>query len=409
MSKLKIVHLNTSGVGGAAIACHRLHDLMLQQGIQSNVIHLYDNCRRKSGCHSIGYSGMRRYTNRLLYTFAQYDLKPEAYVFNEMAPLACGVAHHPLVQEADVIYLHWVQGGFLSKSDFEEIASLGKPVFCFTHDMWWITGACHYVFDCEAYKTGCKQCPLHKRFSFLTRKQAAWKRSYYAKYRNVHLISPSVWLKSCADVSFVVDPERCHVISNVVPDAIFHLIDKQFAKKELGLPLDKIIISFGTADNHNVVKGFTYLQQALNQIKDSRILLCVYGSDYDEELASKIHHPIHFLGRLNDPHQVALANAAADLFVSPTLAESFGLTLLENIKCGTPVISTRTTAVPEIVKEGQTGYLVPPKDAKAIADAIVAFMNKPWHITHDCDEFFSDQFIIAQHLSLIEQVQNQNL
>lgn len=400
MNKIKVVHINTSGIGGAAIACHRLHHLMLDNGISSNVIHLYTNHKHETEFYSIGYKAVRRYTNHLMYDITQRDLKPEAYVFSEMAPMASGIANHPLVHEADVIYLHWVLGGFFSKSDFEELAKLGKPVFCFTHDMWWITGGCHYAFDCSGYKVGCTKCPLHKHFSCLTKNQAEWKRQFYAKYLNVRLIAPSDWLRRCADESSVIDKGRCDFIPNVVPDSIFKYRDKMTAREQLGIPQDKIIISFGTADNSNWVKGFVYLQEALNSIAKGRILLCVYGSDYDDELASKLNHPIKFLGRL-DPEMVAMANAAADLFVSPTLSESFGLTLLENIKCGTPVISTNVTAVPEIVKDKISGYLVEPKNSMQIVKAILSFIEDPMRIDGTCDEMFSDTSIISRHIEVI--------
>ena len=154
-------------------------------------------------------------------------------------------------------------GGFLSKSDFEEIAKLGKPVFCFTHDMWWITGGYHHAFDCEGYKSGCKVCPMHKHFSCLTRKQANWKRGFYAKFPNVRLITPSDWLRKCADESAVIDQGRCNFIPNVVPDSIFKYTDKMDARRQLGIPEDKVVIAFGVADN-SVVKGFVYLKEALN-------------------------------------------------------------------------------------------------------------------------------------------------
>ncbi len=400
MNNIKVLHINTSGVGGAAIACHRLHYLMLANGFSSKVIHLYNNFKHETEFCSLGYKTIRRFTNRLMYEITQRDLEPEAYVFSEMAPIASGIANHPLVYDADVIYLHWVLGGFFSKADFEDLAKLGKPVFCFTHDMWWITGGCHYVFDCAGYKFGCNKCPMHKQFSCFTKKQSEWKRKFYAKYPNVRLISPSDWLRRCADESSVIDKGRCDFIPNVVPDSIFKYMDKMTAREQLGIPKDKIVISFGTADNSNVVKGFIYLQEALNSIAKGRILLCVYGSDYDAELASKMNHPIKFLGRLNQ-EKVAIANAAADLYVSPTLSESFGLTLLENIKCGTPVISTNVTAVPEIVKDKVSGYLVEPKNSMQIFKAILSFIEDPMRIDGTCDEMFSDKSIICRHIEVM--------
>lgn len=401
MQHIKVLHINTSGVGGAAIACHRLHRLMLSAGLHSKVLHLYNNIPKDENFSFIGYSAFRRFTNHALYDIVHRDLKPEAYVFNEPAPISSGIANHPLLAEADVIYLHWVLGGFFSKKDFEEVAQLGKPIFCFTHDMWWITGGCHYVFDCNGYKTGCKTCHLHKHFPWWTRSQATWKKEFYSQHPNIRFISPSDWLRKCTDAAYAVGTDRCDFIPNIVPDSIFHYIDKKVAREHFDLPQNKTIVSFGTADNKNWVKGINYLVEALNSINNPQLMLCVYGSDGDKELERQIKHPIRFLGRLC-AEEVAFASAAADVFVSPTIAESFGQTLLENIKCGTPVISTRTTAVPEIVKDGINGFLVEPRNSKQLLCAILNFISNPLKLDGSFNEIFSEQSIIARHIEVIK-------
>jgi glycosyltransferase involved in cell wall biosynthesis len=61
---------------------------------------------------------------------------------------------------------------------------------------------------------------------------------------------------------------------------------------------------------------------------------------------------------------------AFDLFVLPSRREGFGLVLLEAMAASTPVVATRTSAIPEVVEDGQTGTLVPVEDASAMATAI---------------------------------------
>ena len=59
---------------------------------------------------------------------------------------SCRIHNLPLVQEADIIYIHWINGGFLTVKEIESILKLGKPTFIFLHDMWLLTGGCHYAF-----------------------------------------------------------------------------------------------------------------------------------------------------------------------------------------------------------------------------------------------------------------------
>ncbi len=67
--------------------------------------------------------------------------------------------------------------------------------------------------------------------------------------------------------------------------------------------------------------------------------------------------------------------AALDLYVAPQRHEGFGLTPLEAMACGVPVVATRVGAFEELVRDGATGVLVPPGNADAIADAVGAILD----------------------------------
>lgn len=69
--------------------------------------------------------------------------------------------------------------------------------------------------------------------------------------------------------------------------------------------------------------------------------------------------------------------AAADIFVLPSLAEPFGLVLLEAMALGRPVIATRAGGPLEIVVDGETGFLVPPSSPEALADAVKRLIADP--------------------------------
>jgi alpha-maltose-1-phosphate synthase len=68
---------------------------------------------------------------------------------------------------------------------------------------------------------------------------------------------------------------------------------------------------------------------------------------------------------------VAALLASADAFVMPTLADSFGLVLLEAMACGLPVIASAHSAAPDVVEDGRTGFVVPAGDSSAIAERLV--------------------------------------
>jgi len=68
---------------------------------------------------------------------------------------------------------------------------------------------------------------------------------------------------------------------------------------------------------------------------------------------------------------------AADIYVHPSLWEGFGLVLLEAMTAGKPVIASHASAIPEIVTDNETGWLVPPRNSEALADAIARLLKNP--------------------------------
>jgi glycosyltransferase involved in cell wall biosynthesis len=69
--------------------------------------------------------------------------------------------------------------------------------------------------------------------------------------------------------------------------------------------------------------------------------------------------------------------AAMDVFVLPSLNEGMGRVLLEAGAAGTPAVAASVGGVPDIIRNGETGILVPPRDARAIAEAVCSLARDP--------------------------------
>ena len=95
---------------------------------------------------------------------------------------------------------------------------------------------------------------------------------------------------------------------------------------------------------------------------------------FEEEFPPALHRHVMFAGSL--PHDdVTRHLQEADLFVAPSLYESFGLVFLEAMRWGTPVVGTSAGGIPEIVESGRSGVLVPPEDERPLASAIVDLLK----------------------------------
>jgi glycosyltransferase involved in cell wall biosynthesis len=119
-------------------------------------------------------------------------------------------------------------------------------------------------------------------------------------------------------------------------------------------------------------KGVRYGLQAFQQIAEvfpqAHLVIAGKGPLQDElEQQTTLGERVHFLGWRDD---VPTLLAALDVLIAPSLWEGFGLVLLEAMAQQTPIIGSAVSAIPEVVKHGETGLLVPPRDVDALAEAL---------------------------------------
>ena len=88
----------------------------------------------------------------------------------------------------------------------------------------------------------------------------------------------------------------------------------------------------------------------------------------------KIRKAVVFTGYVDD-ELLPEFYASCDVFCYPSLFEGFGLTPAEAQAAGKPVVAFKTCALPEVVQDGVTGLLVPPRDSSSLAKAIVRLLR----------------------------------
>jgi L-malate glycosyltransferase len=115
---------------------------------------------------------------------------------------------------------------------------------------------------------------------------------------------------------------------------------------------------------------------------------------------------VFFLGKID---AVAPLLAGADLFLLPSSSESFGLSALEALASGVPVIGTRTGGIPEVVRDGETGVLCAVGDVDGMSDAAVSLLTDRdrWHAMStlaaaDARERFSLDAIVGEYEAFYE-------
>jgi glycosyltransferase involved in cell wall biosynthesis len=183
-----------------------------------------------------------------------------------------------------------------------------------------------------------------------------------------------------------VSATRIHDIPNAVDLKKFRPISAEEKLRlcaKLQLPRDKTLVIY--AGRLSRAKGLPMLIEAWPTMIERHPELCllVVGSgrisfdnceDYVKEFA-RAHHLENHVRFFDETSSVHEYLQAADLFIFPTEYEGFSLALVEALGCGLPVAVTAVGAAPDLIQEGQNGFLFPPQDSAAMVTAVEAALT----------------------------------
>lgn len=179
-----------------------------------------------------------------------------------------------------------------------------------------------------------------------------------------------------------IRPNRIRIIYNGIETDLFHPNQKtrEQIRRELQVTDEQSVI--GTIGNLYPVKGHTYLVRAaaaVTQVFPESVFIIAGRGQLLEGLQTEarelgVEKHIRFLGFRED---VPALLQAMDIFVLPSLSEGLPLSALEAMASGKPVVATRVGGVPEVVVDGETGFLVAPEDADDLAEKLVCLLKAP--------------------------------
>lgn len=276
----------------------------------------------------------------------------------------------PGFQTFDLLHIQWVDGSTLGRNLLNFFSNETRPIVWTLRDMWPFTGGCHFSGDCRGYETGCIKCPLlSDEFSPpQPRSEATFKKEKIS--RNYTFVAISKHVARQASNSNILRGHRIEVIPNSVMLDQFKPINKNLARTSLGLPQDKFIIATGALNIAEPRKGSATLTALLDEYRDDRELhWSIFGKGV-EQLAGPIPSNCTFFGEVRDNLKLNQIYAAADLFVMPSLQESFGKVTIEAMASGTPVAAYSSTPAEEMITEDKTGWFAPHGDVKAFIEAV---------------------------------------
>jgi starch synthase len=181
-----------------------------------------------------------------------------------------------------------------------------------------------------------------------------------------------------------VGDQRVHVIHNGVDASEYAPDERTDALDRLGIDPDRPSVVFVGRITRQ--KGIIRLLEAAPWLaEDAQLVLCAAAPDtsaIEREVCARIDAltglrapgGVHWVRKVLPRPDLVQILSHASVFVCPSVYEPFGLVNLEAMACEAPVVATAVGGIPEIVVDGETGYLVPPDDSCALAERINAVL-----------------------------------
>ena len=365
----------TEQMGGAAVAASRLTAALNNHGVKARML-----VRDKQTDSLTVVPLPKSWLHRWHFLWERFVIFCHLH-FNRQhlfdVDLACSGTDITRLEEfrqADIIHLHWVNQGMLSLGGIRKILNSGKPVVWTMHDIWPATAICHLALDCQRYKTRCHHCRLLPSGGSDNDLAArVWRRKRdVLSNDNVYFVACSRWLEGEARQSALLANHKVTAIPNPIDQHVFRPIDRQTARRQLGLPTEGRLMLFVSQRVTNRYKGMDYLAQACRRMAQdhpqlaSQTGVVILGSHADE-VVDQLPLKAWPLGYVSDERRLAMVYSAADVFVLPSLSENLPNTIMEAMACGVPCVGFKVGGIPEEIDHTRNGYVAAYRDADDLA------------------------------------------
>lgn len=387
---MKVLLVNTYDIGGAANACFILHEGLLKKGVQSNVLLAHQQKRKRNSFlyknKQIKPSIKRKIKTKIIRLLKEFKLLKERPISEKKVFLKnrsyglewysfpdsnFDITESQLYKEAVIVNLHWVSNFVDYKSFFEKNT---KPVVWTLHDMNPFSGGEHYLevnLGIDELGFPIKRVKSEEETRF-DKENITIKMQALSNVANLTIVTPSEWLAEEARKSEVFKNKPVFCIPNGLDSEVFAPRDKNYSRDLLNISKDKQVILFVSDSIDKNRKGFVFLKKAFEQLANPNLVLCAIGEKNNNLEA--IENVLE-LGSIYDERLMSVAYSAADVFVIPSLMDNLPNTVLESLMCGTPVIGFPVGGIPDMIQDGENGFITEAISVNSLVETIKKFLN----------------------------------
>ncbi len=285
----------------------------------------------------------------------------------------------------DIIHLHNVHGYYLNiRVLFEYLKTTDIRIIWTLHDCWTFTGHCsHFEYiGCMKWVNGCYACEQLAEYPKSvakdnSEKNYADKKELFTGFEDLTIVTPSQWLKSRVEQSFMGEYHSV-VVPTGIDTSVFAPVkeerrdDNLVFRLRISLNLRNKNVLLGVANPWRTRKG---LQQFVNLSKlvNERCVIVLVGLN-DEQLAT-LPDNIIGIGHTDSVQELAALYSLADIYVNLTLEDTFPTTNIEALACGTPVITYRSGGSAESIDD-TCGIAVETNSVQGVVAAIDTIISQ---------------------------------
>ena len=361
---IRVCHLayiyGTNNTGGAAIAATRLHRELLATGVDSHYICVKQYESGKN-VYQLPYGVKRKlffFASRILRGIWKLTRYGKAIPLNIVPLFGLNALLEKL--HPDIVHIQWINADVAS---FEQLSRLPYKCIFNLHDLFIINAMDAYPFSDMRFITGFdkENSAWLERFLFDRKKRMI-------ERLNPSFIGPSKWVCEQSRTSLIGRNRNADAIPNIIDDAYFENLSLSTANSLRGC----FVIMFGAfGGRRNTTKGFDDLSTALDLLPVEMKQACelrIYGEEAEPCETSGIH--TIFLGNIDNVATMIQELSKADVFAFPSKAETQGMTKVEALLCGIPVVTFDRTACAEGIEHGFNGWIAKDGDIQSFASGL---------------------------------------
>lgn len=371
----KVLHLNTSDTGGAAVAASRIIKSTIIEGIESE---LWVNKKETElsfvRTHSSKKDKLRAQVATKMACQVRKIIKTENPLISSAALFPSSWIKKINSSDFELVNLHWFQDEMISIND---ITKIQKPICLTLHDMWAFCGLEQYTTDFRWRDGYTKENRPASEGGFdinrfiWAHKLRTWKEKF-------NIICPSNWLYKSAKESVLFKNFPISRIPYPIDTDMWKPRSDLALRERLGIKKDIFLMLIcGTNLIEDKRKGIDLLEKALSNVSlpSNKVAIGFLGCDSFPKNYKFSGLNTFPLGRYSNPDDLIDAYNSCDLMIVPSRQDNYPNVVLEAQACGVPVIAFDIGGMPDMIKNNQNGYLVKPFDTAELGSRVVSYIN----------------------------------